>query len=206
MPIKAIIFDLGGVLFENGTRSVMNYLRHQHLIEQDVLDDIFYSMKCFDLRSGKLSSSEYWNEVYLKYPMLNSLDLKTIWYEHYTLNQSVSKIVEKLKKKYILGVFSDNIPDRVEFLKRKYSYHNNFDFELYSYELGYNKLSPKSINRLLGELSKRNIFAQEVIFIDDHKDCLVAAEKASLMTLQYSNPANLEEQLMRHGVDLSING
>lgn len=90
MDIKALVFDLGGVYFQNGTKKVMELLENSYGVEKDILEDIYYGKGSFNLRNGIISSKDHWKIMYAKYPELASIDFRRIWYESFTVNEDAA--------------------------------------------------------------------------------------------------------------------
>lgn len=201
MTVKAIIFDLGGVYFSNGTQEVMCSLKDDYNIAQNILEEIFYSLESFQLRQGKLSSKEYWGKVYEKYPKLKQNNLSQIWYDAYKINKEVVEVVKELKGKYILGVFSDNIPERISYLDSKYQFGLDFDFQLYSFEHGFNKINKSFYKKLDEKLRIYGALKEETMLVDDHKECLSAGASMGFSTLLYRPDDGFKKSLVEKGVE-----
>jgi len=195
VSINCIIFDLGGVLFRNGTKNVISLLEKKYFISNDKLIDIFYGQNSFDFRAGKISSTEYWESIYSKYHDLKHIDLKTLWYDSYTVNVDIYRAVIELKKKYILGILSDNIRERVEYLEKRYNFSKCFNFWLYSYDTGFCKTNVQIFKVLDYYLNSLNLLREETLIIDDYHEYLLEAEKLGYTTIHYKENDDIVSKL-----------
>ena len=63
MNIKVIIFDLGGVIFENGSKKMREFLRREYSLNEKLLSDIFYGERAHFLRIGKIKFDTFWKFI-----------------------------------------------------------------------------------------------------------------------------------------------
>lgn len=184
--IKVILLDLGGVYFNNGTRKAIQVLQRHYGIDPSITEDIFYGPASFELRKGVITSADYWHLINEKYPILSGIEFKKIWYDAYCPRQSVVEWVKRLRTGYRLGVFSDNILDRVSYLEAKYSFRQYFHFEFYTYNTGFLKTDEALYHRLVPMMEGYQASNREVLLIDDHHANLAVAERMGFRTLLYN--------------------
>ena len=195
MKIRCIIFDLGGVLFKNGTKLAIDYLKAKKSIDKHIVSEIFYSEDSFKLRSGTIQAEAYWESIYSKYSDLADIDIRSLWYNSYSLNDKLLNLIRNLKQNYILGILSDNIKERVEFLEHKYNFHQHFNFSIYSFNIGTCKTDMATFDHLERQLSLLNIKNNQTLFIDDNIDCLEVANRAGYNTLHFKGSSSIEKLL-----------
>ncbi len=197
MNIKIIIFDLGGVLFTNGTKRMRKFLRKEYLLNNEaLLSDIFYGENANLLRTGKIKFNTFWRiieNVLLKEKVhISKYEFTTLWYGFYTPQRGIFELVKKLHIKYKLGVISGNIQERVEFLNRKYNFRKYFNRETYSFSVGINK---PNIRIYEAFLDKINIPAENCLYIDDKDIFLMPAKKLGMNVLLFKNVDQLVKDL-----------
>lgn len=200
--IKCIIFDLGGVIFTNGTQQVISFLQEKYHINSDILKSIFYGQKSWDLRAGLITSDDFWKFIKATYsdqPFVHDLDLKQLWYDHYILNEGIVEILESLKDKFQIDIISGNIEDRVIYLLEKYALNPFFDFEVYSFTYHLHKNNPALYQRIIADYS---LVPNECLFIDDNLDCLEAANIVGMKTILFSNAETLKKDLNHYDIRL----
>lgn len=198
--IKTIIFDMGGVIFHNGTRKAIDFLMFKYNVEEYIAKDIYSGPLSWDLRIGKLTSDDYWLAVKRKYDkcdFIKSLNLKELWYDQFTPICGMLELINSLKGNFRLGIISGNIVDRVEYLFNKYNFEKYFDFQGYSFMYNLHKNDPKLYRKVINEF---NIDPNSVLFIDDNADCLEAAKCCGFNTYLFANINELKRELKIYGI------
>jgi len=200
--IKAIVFDLGGVLFQEGKSVAIEKLSKEKNYDKNTVLSILKSPKSFDLRAGLINDKEFWNFAQKQLPEGYDADtVKNYWYDGYILDENVFNLVKKLHGKYKLFIFSGNIKSRVEYLEKKYNFRKYFDLEVYSYDYHLNKPQKEFVDVLI---KKSGLNPQEMIFIDDNEEVLKPAEELGIRTIIYEtgNIRDLENKLKSFGVNI----
>ena len=194
LMIKAIILDLGGVIFDNGTKKTIEYINKEFGIHKNNLYEIFYGTISWELRKGKLSYRSFWDEIYMMFPEFYQNVgniIEEYWHNSYSINHSIIELIKKFKQFYLVGTISGNIKERIEFLESKYSFSQYLDFAIYSFDLGLDKLSIEIYKKASDELSKRGINTKESLFIDDNRNCLETAQNLKFNTYLFSTTEDL---------------
>ena len=125
--VKAIIFDLGGVLFTNGTAAFVKKIavrrgRDEEAV-RDVLDGVLGSL----YREAKISREEFWRRAIEALGLREKMEfLESEWIASYELIEGTKKIVETLAGTYKVYFLSDNVRERVEQLEQKYHFLSLF--------------------------------------------------------------------------------
>jgi HAD superfamily hydrolase (TIGR01549 family) len=190
--IKLKIFDAGGVLYTGSMKIVDNAVR-KFLKKHDIYDfkksDKIWS-KIEKLASiGKISATEAherWLEgLGLSRDLINEwaeIDKKEIW-SKFKRTPRINKLLETLKKDYILVVLSDTLDSKQEKIEKMQILginHKIFDEIYTSHDLGAYKPSKKAFHTIL---KKFNIKPKEAVFISDACDELKGAKKIGLLTI-----------------------
>ena len=127
--IKAIVFDLGGVLSAEGKSVASEKLAKKYNYDKEVIFKILTSPESKDLRKGLISDKEFWDWTRNNLPEgYDAYLIKKEWYEGYLLDNDIFNLIKRLKGKYKLVAFSGNIKSRVEFLDEKYDFRNIFRY------------------------------------------------------------------------------
>ncbi|MEK6984634.1 MAG: HAD family phosphatase [Nanoarchaeota archaeon] len=195
--IKAIIFDLGGVYFTDGTsKAVKKVSRKYNLNSRDVSDFFGTKNKIGRLyRQGRLSSRQFWQEFQRQFKIkVNKDDIIKQWILCYKPIQENLNLIIKLRKKGLKIYFlSDNVKERTQVLQRKYNFLRNFDYGIFSHEAGITKKDGDRIFKLI--LKKTSNDPANVIFIDDKEDYVKIARELGMNALHYKNTKQLEKEL-----------
>lgn len=181
--IKTIAFDLGGVVFAEGKTVAMRRLSEEYGYDPRIISDIISSTQSEDMRRGLLSDEDFWRWVSDQVPA--GYDVKKIrqaWYEGYTPDADIFNLIDRLKGKYRLIIFSDNIKSRVKFIDQKYPFRSLFDAEVYSYEQHLIKTDEGFVDALLAVSQAK---PQEIVYIDDKERVVGEAREKALNVLVY---------------------
>jgi len=200
--IKAIVFDLGGVLFHEGKSVAMEKLFREKNYDKNTVLSILKSPKSFDLRAGLISDEEFWNFAQKELPEgYDAATIKNYWYDGYILDEDIFNLVKKLHGKYKLFIFSGNIKSRIGYLEKKYNFRKYFDLEVYSYDYHLNKPQKEFVDVLI---KKSGLNPQEMIYIDNREDVLKPAKELGIKTVVYKtgNVNDLEKKLKSFGINI----
>ena len=198
--IKSVVFDLGGVLFSEGKAVALEVLSRDHGYDPAVVREILTSPPSREMRKGLLSEEAFWAWVQGRIP--GGYDARTIrdeWYAGYALDREVFDLARRLKGRYRLVAFSENVADRVAYLEEKYRFRALFDVEVYSYDHHAGKRDPRFLEILLETLGER---PEEILYIDDSTEVLARAEQRGLNVVHYTTGriARIETAMRRLGV------
>ena len=190
--IKLIIFDAGGVLYTSSMKIVDEAVRKflkKHGIHDFNKSDKIWSKNEKLASIGKISArkaNERWLEgLGLSRDLINEwaeIDKKEIW-KKFRKTPGINKLLQKLKKEYILVVLSDTIDNKQEKIEKMQILginHKIFDEIYTSHDLGTYKPSKKAFHTIL---KKFNAKPKEAAFIGDACDELEGAKKIGLLTV-----------------------
>jgi len=192
--IKAVLFDLGGVYFEDGTDKFLKKLSSKIGKSYNDLYPIFRMGKSLEYRRNEISGKEFFGWAAKELDTDFTADqLNEMWVSEYTEVTGVKEIIKDLKKKGIkVTILSDNVPERIEYLQKKYKFLNVFDDVVLSYEVNLVKTSEEMFNLAL---SRVNCKPEETIFVDDREINLDVAKQLGIIPILYTTPENLEREL-----------
>ena len=191
--IKTILFDLGGVLFTNGTKKFIADLSQRYNLDQSLVTDVIEGDLGTQYRESIITRDEFWKHV------LESLRidadanlLAKDWIGGYEIITGTRDIIEELKSKYKVYFLSDNVKERAEELDKIHHYLEWFDGGIFSHEVGVRKPNPKIYQYAL---DKAQVKPEEAVFIDDKPSALVPAKEMGIQTILFSSPEDLRAQL-----------
>ncbi len=196
--IKVIVFDLGGVLFTNGTKRFIKYLHSTYALDTKVLDEVIGGELGGKYREGKIGRDEFWRGFLEKLNIHEDVDkLEDQWINGYELIEETRDIILKLSSKYKVYYLSNNARERVARINNKYNFREWFEDGIFSHEAGVRKPAPE-IYRLI--IEKAGVKPEEMVFIDDKLSCLQPAKEMGIKTILFENPKKLKNELTNLGV------
>jgi len=192
--IKAFLFDLGGVLFTNGTKKFISYISSQYSLNEDNVKEIIDGNICSQYRETKISRDEFWKHVKEKLNLKESSDeLEKEWINRYELISETKEIISKLATNYKVYYLSDNVKERVDKLDERFHFISLFTDGIFSHKVGVRKPDPKIYQYAL---EKTKTLPQETVFIDDKPKMLEPAKKLGMITILFTTPNKLKEDLI----------
>jgi epoxide hydrolase-like predicted phosphatase len=196
--IKAIFFDIGGVLYnENISKNNKNLKKFTNYY-----DFLKFRKRYIQLaQTNKISSDEYFCLISKKlnidkdYFMNSYLQARK---ESIILNKSVEKIIKKLKKSYLIGTLT-NITSFNHKLRLKKKVYQHFKLKLISCKECLRKPDIKFYKLII---KKTKLLPEQVIFIDDEKEMLLPAKKLGINTILFKNSSQLKNNLKNFGIKI----
>ena len=196
--IKLILFDLGGVLFTDGTSKFIKSVSTRYNIPLERVSDIVNGELGLKYREAQITRDEFWNQLVSKLSLTEKIiDLENEWISYYELFEKTKEIIIKLKEKYKVYYLSNNVKERAERLNEKFDYLKLFDGGVYSHEVKAIKPDPRIYEFAL---NKAGFPANETVFIDDKESSLEPARKMGIETILFENSDKLEADLIKLGV------
>lgn len=194
--IKAIVFDLGGVLIGDFSKTFFANTNKELDVPIDKIKRAVQREEIL-LQQGKETSLHFWLRICKKLGVTppSSKVLLSLWSKPYRQNAKLNKatllLVKKLSKKYPLGVISNTLKEHTA-VNRKRNFFKYFDVVLLSHDVGLRK-PQKEIFQLA---SKRlHIPLKNLLFVDDELRWVKAARKAGLQSIQFKSPKQIEKRL-----------
>jgi|SRR3989344_2553146 len=208
--IKAVIFDIGGVLQiphyyvqkNNKEFSGIHEMIAQelHLPPDNWFDaiDLLYAHATIGAVSKKRFIQEVSRKLNVSQPKLLHA-IKKSYKKHLKRNNELYALAAKLKKnRHIVGILSDQWP-----LSRENMFppqdKKQFDFAIISYEVKTRKPEQKIYQLLLKKIRQKNknIKPHQIVFIDDKKYNLTPAKKLGIHTIQFHNNKQVINELKK---------
>jgi len=191
--IKAIFFDLDGVLTTDKTGSVTI---SKHITSKTGLDyDLVLCIKeQYDepLDDGRITYEEAWNEICNE--LGTTLDFVLVKESYITtpIDHKIIEFAKSLKSKFKVGIITDNMIDRTNFLWKHNSWDKIFDDMVVSASVGSRKNETKIFEIACERL---NVSPNECIFIDNKESNLTACEELGMNGIYFDDKKRAYEEL-----------
>lgn len=192
--IKAVIFDVGGVLHKS--QSIYKDIADAYGVSQEECS-IHMNPIVELFRKGEISEEEFWKKLSqsLKKPLPeNSYDLWRLGYErNFVIYPHIIELIKEIRQRGIkTAMLSNTIVPHVEILKKHIDF-KLFDVIVFSCEVGLSKSSP-AIYSLTVE--KLKVKPEECLFIDDEEKRLVPANELGMKTILAQNPEQVIQEVI----------
>ncbi len=194
--IKAIIFDLGGVIIVQSkdiTVQIISEMFSMPVSEAFVL----WEKRKKAIMSGKIGSKEFLEELKTQIGLRTSVsNLEKQWEMLYAkkaakLNTELLRVIEQLKKHYTVCLLTDTI-DAHDSWNRKRGVYPVFDYVFVSYKQGVEKSDPRAYQLVL---QKIKVKPEEAVFIDDREENVALAKTLGMESILYNDNKRLLRDL-----------
>lgn len=200
--IKAVLFDIGGVLIRTTDLEPRRKWERQFGLRDWELQDIFFNSETGQLAQiGHARVADAWAHVQdrLKLTDAQLREIQKDFFAGDTLDGEVWAIVQALKPRYALGIISNAMADGRQ-IAGSYFDLSLFDAVLFSAEEGTKKPGREIYLRALARLK---VPTEEAVFIDDSTVNISAAHDMGIHAIHYTpdmNAGNLKAALKQLGV------
>ena len=194
--IKAILFDFGGVIAEEGFKNGLQAIARKQGLDPDrffsAAQDLVYSTGYV---IGQADEAAYWEVIRKETGLkIGDAQLRQEVLNRFIVRPAMIDLVQDLKKKgFLVGILSDQ-SNWLEELDQKYDFLRHFDRIFNSYHLHKSKKDPslfRDVCTLLG------VDPQEVLFIDDNLGNTERASSKGLKTIHFREVASFREDLYK---------
>lgn len=192
--IKAVIFDFGGVLAEEGFREgLLSIARHNHLQPEHFLEKVFALAFEGGFVTGRTDEKMFWQSLREQTGISGSdQELRGEVLSRFTLRTWMLDLVRQLKNaSRTLAILSDQTTWLDE-LNTRYRFFSLFDYVFNSYYLGKTKQDPSIFKDVLEALQTN---PRQSLFIDDNIDNVERARQQGLHTIHYRDREAFEREL-----------
>ena len=180
--IKAIIFDITGVIFPYQPWIGQRPSREELLKIKKVAQDIY--------QGGKITR-DFLKEELFKANRPKE-ELEAIYNSLTIIDGKVFNLIKELSKKYPLYIIANEASKWTDIRKSLYDFDKYFKKLYISCEIGLRKPDPEIFNLFLNESGFR---PEECLFIDDGVDNIESARRLGFNGHVYHNPEDLKEYL-----------
>jgi epoxide hydrolase-like predicted phosphatase len=195
MKIKAVIWDLGGVLVRTMDRSRRVQWEERLRLKRGELDRLVFEGDAGRAAAlGNADSTHIWLSLRERFK-LSSEQIKQLADDFWAgdrVDQDLISLIRELRHEFKIGLLSNAWPDLRNAIENVWEIADVFDDIVISAEIGLVKPDPKiyeySLNRL-------DISPQEAIFIDDFAVNINAAQALGLHTIHFVSSAETQSQL-----------
>jgi epoxide hydrolase-like predicted phosphatase len=194
MSIKAVIFDLGGVILRTEYQAPRQHLAERLGMEyDDLVKIVFDSPTAQQATVGEVTAEEHWASVMkrLKRPVSEAETIRDEFFAGDIIDLSLLDFLRSLRGKYKTGLISNAWDDlRAYILKEKFD--DAFDHMVISAEVKAAKPSARIYQIALEQLG---VSPSEAVFVDDFIENIEACQKLGIKGIHFRNPEEALDQL-----------
>ena len=194
MNIRAIFFDLGGVILRTEFQAPRQHLAERMGMEYEDLERVvFGSPSASQASIGKIDESEHWIQVarMLRQPASETEKLAEEFFGGDLLDIEIINTLRKLKSDYTVGLISNAWSGLRAYIERK-NFLDAFHFLIISAEVGITK-PDAGIYEIALERAK--VSPNEAVFVDDFIENIEGCQKLGMHGIHFRNPRQALDEL-----------
>ncbi len=198
--IKAVIFDVGGVLVRTEDRAPRRHLEKQFGLRPGEAEMLVYNSDMGQkAQRGEITATELWEWIAQRF----GLDGAGV--EHFRrqfwggdrLNEPLLAMVHRLHARYQTAIISNAMDDLLHTLRVIYPMDDAFDLIVGS---AYERVMKPAPEIFLRTLERLNRIPEEAIFIDDFLHNVEGARAVGMAAIHYTPDCDIPAALAEVGV------
>jgi epoxide hydrolase-like predicted phosphatase len=200
MTIKAIIFDIGGVVINDDFLSYAGrFEKKAGMSKEQIYRAILGSSEWRLYFKGKISEEKVWKAIKSKYLPPNIADeIRSSWEDIFFPITETIDLIKRLKQTYKIFFISNVDRKSANFVHKKYpEIFSLFDDGVMSFETGMAK-PDKGIYR--HALRKFKLKPEECIYIDNQPENIPPARELGIEAVRFQGTEKLKNDLKALGV------
>jgi glucose-1-phosphatase len=203
-PVRAIIFDMGGVLVRNQVPEPRQRLAEKVGLTPQALEDLVFSNPVAAKASvGEATTSELWEYVRAALKLDASqlpAFIQTFWASD-RLDEELVDLIRSLRPRYKTGLLSNAWDDTRASLSARYPHLMScFDSSVFSAEVKMVKPDPRIYHLIMQRLG---VAPEEAIFVDDFVENVEGATALGMQAILFKSSHQARQAVLEH---ISSNG
>lgn len=200
--IKAIIFDVGGVLrFETDGSIQCDIQQTLGITPENFAEP--WQLLTDKLSRGVIEEAEFWQQLHqmtdATQPLPEESLLMREFRKGHKMNEAVLALAKKLRAAgYQTAILSNTVQAHADFLRAQGAY-DGFEAVVLSHEVKLRKPFPKIFTHTLNALK---VAPPEAVLVDDLEKNITAAKGIGMQGILFKDAAQLEQDLKQLGIKL----
>ena len=199
MSIRAVIFDLGGVILRTEYQAPRQHLAERFGMDYDDIEKIVFgggpSGSSARASVGEITEEEHWMNVakVLKQPVSEYESLRAEFYAGDVIDYQLLDFLRSLKPKYKTALISNAWTGLRDYITRE-KFEDAFDLMIISAEVNVAKPDERIFRMALEQLG---VQPEEAVFVDDFIENVEASETLGMHAIQFKTTESTLKQLQK---------
>jgi len=184
--IKAVFFDFGGVIAEEGWENGLSDISVFHGFDgKKFFDDACDVLWSTGYMYGRATEEQFWSELSARYRFRMTVDeMRRAVFDRFTIREEMLELIRDIgEKNYRLAILSDQTNWLDEFDSR-HGFFKLFERVYNSYHLGKGKGDITVFAEVCADFGEE---PQNVLFVDDNAGHIERAKKSGLKVCHFDN-------------------
>lgn len=198
MPIRAVIFDVGGVISRVDDLSKIRALEARLGLAEKVLFKIIFGTEAAARAMiGQLSSAELWQHVgnTLNLSAGQLAELERDFWAGWQLDAELIRFIRSLRPRYKTALLSNALSDAREAFINQFGLGDAVDAMIISAEEGVAKPGARIYQIALERL---DVQPGQAVFVDDAAENVQAAQAIGMYSVQFKNTMQMIADIKRY--------
>ena len=194
MSIRAVFFDLGGVILRTEYQAPRQHLAEKLGMEyDDLVKVVFDSESGYQASMGAITPDAHWAAVIkrLKRPASEMESIRHEFFAGDIIDRTLLKFLRSLRGTYKTGLISNAWGDLRDYIVRE-KFDDAFDHMIISAEVGAVKPDAKIFKIAL---EQAGVQAHEAVFVDDFAVNIEGCEKVGMQGIYFEDTESTLQQL-----------
>lgn len=194
MTLKAVFFDLGGVIVRTDYQAPRQHLAERLGMEyEDLVKIVFDSPSSQRASVGEISSQEHWATVTkrLGRPDSETQAIRDEFFAGDIVDREILDYLRSLRPDYYVGLISNAWPDLRDYIVSQ-KFDDAFDHMVISAEVGVMKPEAR-IYRIA--LEQAGVSPDEAVFVDDFYENIEGCQAAGMHGIHFRDPQQAMTEL-----------
>ena len=192
--IRAVLFDFGGVLAEEGFREGLKAIAKGKGLNQgdfyEISSDLVYQTGYI---TGGCNEHSYWNVVRQKTGVKGTdQEFREEILKRFKLRPKMTAVVDKMKSSGLIVAILSDQTNWLDELDRRTPFHHRFDYVFNSYHLKKTKRDPSIFKETASLLGVR---PKEVLFVDDNMRNVRRAASQGLRAIHFKGAREFQMEV-----------
>jgi epoxide hydrolase-like predicted phosphatase len=191
--IKAVFFDLGGVIVRTEFQAPRQHLAERLGMEyEDLVKLVFDSPSSIKASHGEISDKQHWAEVTkrLRLPAAETEAIREEFFAGDVVDREIVEFLRSLRPRYFVGLISNAWPDLRDYIARQ-KFDDAFDHMVISGEVGVMKPEARIYQIAL---EQARVSPNEAIFVDDVYENIEGCERVGIKGIHFKDPGSALKQ------------
>lgn len=197
MSIRAVFFDLGGVILRTEYQAPRQHLAEEFGMDYEDIDKIVFgggpNGSAARASIGEITEEEHWLNVMkvLKRPANEYERIRDEFFAGDVIDLNIVNFLRSIKSKHKVGLISNAWSGLRAYIERE-KFDDAFHHMIISAEVGAMKPSAKIYEFALEQVQVK---ANEAVFVDDVLENIKACEKLGMQGIHFTDPESALKKL-----------
>jgi epoxide hydrolase-like predicted phosphatase len=196
--IKAVIWDMGGVLIRTEDRKPRTELAAKFGLTYEMLESVVYgSSSAVEASVGLISAETHWARVKTLLKIQDDFlpEFKRAFWAGDKLDEDLVNRIDRLRPVFKTGLLSNAWDDARQSAGKEFPFLHAFDVSVFSAEIKILKPDPAFYTWMLDKLC---VGAESALFIDDMPENVNAANQIGIHGIQFVNRDQVIQDLQTY--------